>query len=330
MKKSLSLLFFIFFFVLFVSCQTNPLPDRDFRADMRAFVIKIAHYARDTAHNGAKSNFIIIPQNGQELITLDGTPEGTLVKNYVSTINGTGREDLYYGYTADNTPTPPHVSSSFEGFLDRLNTEGIIALVTDYCSTYSYMDDSYSKNAAKGYLSFAAPERGLNVIPNYPSFPYNVNSEDVSDLSRAKNFLYLINGENFSTKQAFINTVKATSYDTVIMDAFFNGKPFSYSDIAQLKTKQNGGTRLVLAYLSIGEAEDYRYYWKTAWKKNPPGWLEKENPEWKGNYKVRYWEQEWQEIIVSGKNSYMQKIMNAGFDGVYLDLIDAFEYFENE
>ena len=29
----------------------------------------------------------------------------------------------------------------------------------------------------------------------------------------------------------------------------------------ELKIKDNGGKRIVIAYLSIGEAEDYRYYW---------------------------------------------------------------------
>ena len=30
-----------------------------------------------------------------------------------------------------------------------------------------------------------------------------------------------------------------------------------------------------------------------------------------------------------GKDSYLQKIIQAGFDGVYLDIVDAFEYFED-
>lgn len=81
--------------------------------------------------------------------------------------------------------------------------------------------------------------------------------------------------------------------------------------------------------MSIGEAEDYRFYWKNEWKTNPPVWLGEENPDWEGNYKVWYWEKEWQNIIISDPDSYLQRILNAGFDGVYLDIIDAFEYFEN-
>jgi cysteinyl-tRNA synthetase len=83
--------------------------------------------------------------------------------------------------------------------------------------------------------------------------------------------------------------------------------------------------------MSIGEAENYRYYWQESWynKKDRPPWLLKENPYWEGNYKVQYWDPEWQAIIIGGEDSYLNKIIAAGFDGVYLDIIDAFEYFEN-
>jgi len=36
------------------------------------------------------------------------------------------------------------------------------------------------------------------------------------------------------------------------------------------------------------------------------------------------------QIIYGNNNSYLKKILDAGFDGVYLDIIDAFEYFENQ
>lgn len=86
----------------------------------------------------------------------------------------------------------------------------------------------------------------------------------------------------------------------------------------------------MIAYMSIGEAEDYRYYWQTEWEINPPSWLAEENPNWPGNYKVRYWDLAWQEIIYGNDNSYLKKILDAGFDGVYLDIIDTFEYFETQ
>ncbi|MCD6345902.1 MAG: hypothetical protein J7L96_00635 [Bacteroidales bacterium] len=36
----------------------------------------------------------------------------------------------------------------------------------------------------------------------------------------------------------------------------------------------------------------------------------------------------WKKILLEQEDSYLDKIMAAGFDGVYLDIIDAFEYWE--
>ncbi len=84
----------------------------------------------------------------------------------------------------------------------------------------------------------------------------------------------------------------------------------------------------MIAYLSIGEAEEYRYYWQPEWLQNLLAWLLEENLDWPGNHKIHYWDPEWQAIICGNRDSYLAKILAAGFDGVYLDLIDAFEYFE--
>ena len=80
--------------------------------------------------------------------------------------------------------------------------------------------------------------------------------------------------------------------------------------------------------MSIGEVEDYRYYWQADWNTTNPSWMDAENPDWPGNFKVKYWDSEWQSIIYGNDQSYLKKILNTGFDGVYLDIIDAFEYYE--
>ena len=84
----------------------------------------------------------------------------------------------------------------------------------------------------------------------------------------------------------------------------------------------------MISYMSIGESEDYRYYWQANWSTNKPEWLDAENPDWPGNFKVKYWNPEWQSIIYGNDGSYLKKILDAGFDGVYLDIIDAFEFYE--
>ena len=86
--------------------------------------------------------------------------------------------------------------------------------------------------------------------------------------------------------------------------------------------------------MSIGEAEDYRWYWQSAWDANgdgtpdagAPAWLGPSNPDWPGNYKVRYWDPAWQATIFGSPESYLDKIIAAGYDGVYLDIVDGYEY----
>ncbi len=118
----------------------------------------------------------------------------------------------------------------------------------------------------------------------------------------------------------------ATPYDVLVIDYASDGdEPFSKRELAELKHKLDGRQRLVLAYLSIGEAEDYRFYWNARWSSRPPAWLKAENPDWPGNYPVRFWDRDWQGLMYGGPGAYLDRIIAAGFDGVYLDRIDAFD-----
>lgn len=292
--------------------------------EMRNFVIGLSGYAKKI--NPA---FKVIPQNGIELVTTNTESSGTPDVNYLKAIDGNGQEDLYYGYDADNQATPASVTAETKSFLDISKNAGKTILVTDYCSTTSKMQRSYDVNNANGYISFAADKRGLFNVPTYPSKPYLENANVITTLGQAKNFLYLINGEKFDTKSDFINKVRSTNYDVLLMDLYHNGNDsFTSAEVNALRNKANGGKRLVIAYMSIGEAEDYRYYWKSSWETNRPAWLGPVNPKWPGNYEVKYWYKDWQNIIYGNDSSYLKKILNAGFDGVYLDIIDAFKLYE--
>jgi cysteinyl-tRNA synthetase, unknown class len=316
---------FLIVFMIASSCSRDDIsgPDgMDYKNEMRKFVIGISQYSK-TLHPG----FFVIPQNGQELVTSDGAAGSSIATGYMNAIDGQGREDLFYGYDNNDTPTDTDTRNYLISFLDRIKQSGKAVLVIDYCSTQSKMTDSYAQNSSKGYVSFAADHRDLNNIPGFPSVIYNQNSNNITSLSNAKNFLYLIDPSDF-TKSQFIDAVNNTNYDLIIMDLFINNEQFSAAEIESMKHKKDGGMRLLICYMSIGEAEDYRYYWQTGWSSNKPSWLGSENPDWPGNYQVKYWEKEWQNIIYGNDQSYAKKILNAHFDGVYLDIIDAFENWE--
>lgn len=322
MKKSVALLLVFTIFGCDKDNDSDVSENRDFRQDMRNLVIGISQKAK-----GIKPGFAVIPQNGIELVSQNGAADGAPAQAYLDAIDGNGQEDLLYGYDNDDQATPSDVSTYLTGFLNVSKNKGKTILVTDYCATPSKMTSSYQTNATNGYVSFAAPERNLTVIPT--TIPNHSNTDAVTSLSQAKNFLYLINSENFASKTAFINAVRATNYDAIIMDLFLNNESFTAAEISQLRDKANGGKRLVICYMSIGEAEDYRYYWQSAWNTTKPDWIAAENPDWVGNFKVKYWNDDWQKIIYKNNDSYLDKILSAGFDGVYLDIIDGFEYFES-
>jgi cysteinyl-tRNA synthetase len=284
----------------------------------------------------------VIPQNGNELLTLDGKLASQPVLDYMRAIDGIGREDLFYGYTADNRETPPESIRYMLPYLELASENELTVMVIDYCWQRSKIDISYQRNREHGFISFAAPRRDLTVIPAYPNPIFAGHGADVRTLAQARNFLFLINPEAYPDKGRFLSALRRTNYDLIVIDAFVDGPRgpqwLDAEEIRSLKRKPGGGRRLVICYFSIGEAEDYRYYWERNWDRNrdgqpdagAPQWLAGENPNWKGNYKVRYWDDGWQAILFGSVESYLDQILTRDFDGVYLDIIDAFEYFEQQ
>ncbi len=149
-------------------------------------------------------------------------------------------------------------------------------------------------------LAGAAPARVANaappVVPPVDSWLYQLQ-----DLDPAK--------------------VADSGYELLVTDYSATGEEDGEWSPAEVALMKSGG-RTVLAYLSIGEAEDYRWYWDPAWEDDPPDWLGPENPRWKGNWRVRYWDPEWQSIVLD----YLDRILAQGFDGVWLDIVDAYEF----
>lgn len=289
-----------------------------YRQKMRNFVIEISKRAKTK-----NPNFVIIPQNGMELIISDNLNPDSLQVDYLNAIDGHGQESLFYkkGGKRQNRNNSKYT----DNLLSIAKSSGKKILVTDYCTRTRRVDSSYKKNQSRGYTSFAADSStDLNNIPNYPKPIHKKNKKEIKNLNQALNFLYLLDNGKFDSKKAFIDTVKDTYYDLLITDFYYDGSNnnFTKDDVKLLKTKKkNEGERLVIAYLSIGEAEKYRYYWK---KNEGKEWVKYENPEWKGNHIVEYWNPEWQKIVYE----YLDKIVEAGFDGVYLDIVDGYTNFE--
>jgi len=136
---------------------------------------------------------------------------------------------------------------------------------------------------------------------------------------------------------ATMGGVAAAPHDLLVVDSeiSFNRefqRQYSHEEVARMKRRPDGSPRVLLAYLSIGEAERYRPYWQPEWydQAKKPAWLDKENRRWAGNYLVRYWDPEWQQLIFGTPEAYLDRIVAQGFDGVYLDRADAYAQWRKE
>ena len=115
--------------------------------------------------------------------------------------------------------------------------------------------------------------------------------------------------------QGNVGRIAASSADMVVVD------PDHAGGAARFRTKPGGGRRAVLAYLSIGEAERGRPYWKSCCAGGSPSWLTGKTQGWAGNYVVKFWEPAWQAIVAARVRSFLAQ----GYDGFYLDRVDSYE-----
>ena len=121
--------------------------------------------------------------------------------------------------------------------------------------------------------------------------------------------------------QTRLNAVRTSPFERAVVDPFDDdGTPWPAAEV-----RAAGQGRWLIAYLSMGAAESYRAYWQKGWKVGAPGWLLGEDPDWPGNFDVAYWDPAWQTIALAQ----LDRVIAQGFDGVYMDLIDAYQRHEN-
>jgi polysaccharide biosynthesis protein PelA len=77
----------------------------------------------------------------------------------------------------------------------------------------------------------------------------------------------------------------------------------------------------VLGYISVGEVEHNRYYFKDV---RAQGLLLGENADWKGSYYVDVRDRRWRDRV----RSVVRETLRKGFTGVFLDTVDNAEYLE--
>jgi endo-alpha-1,4-polygalactosaminidase (GH114 family) len=198
-----------------------------------------------------------------------------------------------------------------------------------------------------------------------PTGPAELVSKAIADHGTEWDFFWVAKGySQDESRKAYIEELAASEWDAFYIDAHqTDGAALSKEEVERLKWKPQGGRRQVIAYLSIGTTELYRWFADPVMV-NPeprsfrhgavengiftparerfsesglPNWMLW--PAYSGQYADEstpiWWHPEWRDIIVRGGSPYkspsydhslfadgrssIDKIVDMGFDGVYLD-----------
>jgi cysteinyl-tRNA synthetase len=89
----------------------------------------------------------------------------------------------------------------------------------------------------------------------------NQSNNNITKLSDTKNWVYVINPGSFASPKDYVNKMAATNFDIMLITPFWNKNTLlTPSQIKTLKRKSIGAKRIVLCYVSIGEAENFFPY----------------------------------------------------------------------
>lgn len=158
--------------------------------------------------------------------------------------------------------------------------------------------------------------------------PVDVNS---ALLAAADTWMYQIQGLD---EDGVVDILAASNYPLLVIEPghnFSDSKYHTTAMVSALRQTPDGQLRLLLAYIDIGQAEDYRNYWGADWvaptahEPGTPDFLVTIDPDgWSGNYPVAYWRQEWKNIWL-GDQGIIATLAAFGFDGIYLDWVEAYD-----
>lgn len=283
---------------------------------------EIHDYAR--ARN---QNFQLLGNGAIGLLEVTKDESEKDVEKLLDHLDGILGESIFYIPKEEKRiPQSPEVLTYLDAMLAKAKNKGLPVWTLDYVTGEEAALDR-NKGTIRSYISMTSATTSLDEIPSEAP---HTNKTDINTLKDAENFLILNNPGKFVNKKAYLSALSASAFDVIVIDPDYGGTSLTAEDIAPLKEKPQGGRRLLLAYLSVGEAADYRSYWELSWndESSRPAWLEKPNPAWPGAWRVRYWVKDWKHILYGNKESSLDRILSAGFDGALLDVMDAWMTFK--
>ncbi|MFC0266734.1 autotransporter domain-containing protein [Kushneria aurantia] len=120
----------------------------------------------------------------------------------------------------------------------------------------------------------------------------------------------------------YIYQLQEASYETLVEQHFsvavvdMDDTGMSRAQVEAIEAQD----KTLITYVSIGEAEDYRDYWDRMSADGIPDYVLDENDDWEGNYRVEFWQPEWQALMAER----IEEAVALGYSGAYLDIVDAY------
>lgn len=157
-------------------------------------------------------------------------------------------------------------------------------------------------------------------------------------LNDVKYWAYLLDGDY---TDSMIQKIVNSKYDMVVLEPTRTSKgSYNYNCSSMVnRVKESKGhdgkrNKIAIAYISIGEAEEWRWYWDSVIADTEKyNFLVADDPEgWEGGVTVAYWKKAWKDIIIYGSEiakgqnfrSSIDQAINDGFDGIYLDWVEGY------
>ncbi|MDD9878456.1 MAG: hypothetical protein OXR84_13535 [Magnetovibrio sp.] len=300
----------------------------DLREEMRKLVLSISRFARKH-----RPNFRIIVRGGLDLLVKRDDVDETKVspaRTYMRTLDGLLAEGLFFTERRPGRPPEPEIQQRMLGLVDFARKNGIRVFTLDYGEGPRIIDQAREQASKRGFISLVSDRPLLDIaeLPSYPKRPPGENSKSVISLDGVKNYAIVANSLPFGREDVFALALHGTNYDMVVVDVFHGRKPLSRQAVETLKYKKIGAKRLVLAKMDVGTAASYRYYWKDTWREGSPPWIAAPVRGDPDRYNVEFWRPGWKKIISGDTNSYVYGIIAQGFDGVLIDGLEVYKFFE--
>lgn len=308
----------------------------NYRDKMRENVIMLSNYAK-----AQQQDFLIIPHASDELLEKEIWEYDLSGYNRARKIKRNAWDPTFLMKKEEFVPEQPSQTNAgqyvkaIDGIVynnyfcgnEKVNKiSGLPAFSIDRCRSEKDLDEAIQQSVGSSIPMYAFTN-DANAFKNARrQMIINENAKNIYKLQNAQNILFLTDNSAYKDKFSFVEELRNTNFDIIVVPAFVNGEALTKDDVRDLKFKKNGTLRKVLAVINISEAGPQDYYWQRSWKTGSPDWLTRASFVNRDNIITRYWQPEWKKII----SDYFKGIVSLEFDGAFLTGLENYHYFEQQ